>query len=210
MQRSLEGEALAVQALQSEYTPFLRNLLFKHRATETEVEDLLAGLWADCLVGSSDRPPLFERYHGGSPLHSWLAAVTVNRWISVKRREAVHSRAVQFSLSQGPVLSMECAAEAQLDTELMATVEQAVRQALASCEAEEMVLLQLVHLHQLTRRELADLLGLHESGLSRRLKATEKKIAEATLAAVREVDPLLELTWKDFLLLCESTSLFRS
>lgn len=210
VQRSLEGDAAAIGELQAEFSPYLRNLLFKHQATETEIEDVLAGLWADCLVGSPDKPPLLTRYHGGSALHSWLAAVTANRWISLKRREAVHSRALQVSLANGREPAHEPSAGRGLDTEIMATVEKAVRQAMATCDAEELVLLQLVHLHQLTRRELADLLGLHESNLSRRLKATEKKIAESTLKAVRATDPLLDLAWEDFLLLCESTTLFRN
>lgn len=97
-----------------------------------------------------------------------------------------------------------------MDTATMDVVERAVREAFAACEAEEIVVLQLIHLHGITQRELAALLHCHESRLSRLIKSAEQKIARATLAAVEKFDPLLEVTWDDFLRLCESTNLLRT
>jgi RNA polymerase sigma factor (sigma-70 family) len=208
VQRSLEGEEKAVRLLQETHGPYLVGVLLGSGASEMESEEMVAGLWADCVAGGASRPPLFLRYTGKAALRSWLAAILVNRWISLKRRESVHARAVEVMASVAADSSPD--ANAMMDVKLRRIVEQAVRRAFDECEADEIVLLQLVHGHGVTRREVAALLGCHESQVGRRLNAAREKIARSTLRAVKEFDPLLELTWEDFLRLCECVNLLGS
>jgi len=210
VQRCLEGDEGAVKNFQEVTAPYLKGLLVSRGATTCEAEDIVAGLLADCLTGSSDRPPLFHRYSGSSPLRSWLSAISFNRWISLRRHCQVHARAMEVLGQSNAGVAPHVQPGSDLENEMMQVVERALRAALAACEPEEIVLLQMVHLHDVCRRDLATLAGCHESQLGRRLKATERKIAENTLAAVREIDPFLELNWEDFLRLCENFQILGS
>ena len=84
-----------------------------------------------------------------------------------------------------------------------------MRRAFAACEVEELILLQLVHVHGITQREIANLWKWHESRVSRHIKRAEEKIAKLTLQSVRETDPYLELRWNDFVELCRSVEVLR-
>ena len=84
-----------------------------------------------------------------------------------------------------------------------------MRRALTACDVEELILLQLVHIHGVTQREVASLWKWHESRVSRHIKRTEEKIAKLTLQEVKETDPYLELRWNDFIELCQSVEVLR-
>ena len=66
------------------------------------------------------------------------------------------------------------------------------------------VLLRLVYIHGLTQREIVRMLGWYESKVSRVLSQTMEQIQTHTLREVKKRDPWLELTWQDFLDLCET------
>ena len=78
--------------LKKSLTPFLSKVLASYGASKDEIDEILAKLWGDCLTGPR---PLFHVFNGKSALKSWLTAISVNRWISLKRREAQHARAMQ-------------------------------------------------------------------------------------------------------------------
>jgi hypothetical protein len=67
-----------------------------------------------------------------------------------------------------------------------------------------MVLLRLVYLYGLTQREIVRMLHWHESKVSRTLSEAMSHIERNTLRELKKRDPLLELTWQDFLSLCET------
>ena len=70
-------------------------------------------------------------------------------------------------------------------------------------------MLKLVHLHQLTQREIARMWGWHESKVSRTLEVTRQNVARMILADLKKIDPWLELRWEDFVELCAgSTDVF--
>ncbi|HEY5743773.1 MAG TPA: hypothetical protein VIS99_14680, partial [Terrimicrobiaceae bacterium] len=101
------------------------------------------------------------------------------------------------------------AATSHPDSSIIEILGPALRQAFAACDVEELVLLQLVHVHGVTQREIASLWKWHESRVSRHIKRAEARIAEDTLRAVRENDPYLELGWQDFLELCRCVEVLR-
>ena len=92
VQQCLEGSEEAINELKKNLTPFLTKVLASYGASKDEIDDILAQLWGDCLTGPR---PLFHVFNGKSALKSWLTAISVNRWISLKRREAQHARAMR-------------------------------------------------------------------------------------------------------------------
>ena len=92
VQQCLEGNEEAISELKKSLTPFLSKVLASYGASKDEIDEILAQLWGDCLMGPR---PLFHVFNGKSALKSWLTAISVNRWISLKRREAQHARAMQ-------------------------------------------------------------------------------------------------------------------
>jgi RNA polymerase sigma-70 factor len=211
VQKCLDGDENAQVELRMSHDSYLRNVLQSYRAGEAEIDEILAQLWLDCLLEQGDRPPLLQRYNGRSALRSWLSAIVTNRWLSLMRRQTVHNKVID-RLSDSPDYPSfdEGDLSDLVDVELMEIIEGALRRGFAACTSEEIVMLHLVHLHQLTQREVASLWGCHESYVSRRLKSAEERIAEITLETIRAYDPLVNLNWTDFLRLCETTnSLFR-
>jgi RNA polymerase sigma factor (sigma-70 family) len=205
VQQCLEGSEEAVGELKKALTPFLSRVLASYGASKDEIDEILAQLWGDCLTGQR---PLFHVFNGKSALKSWLTAISVNRWISLKRREAQHARAMQHLVIDSET-SQPPSRSAQADSSIMEILGPALRRAFAACEVEELILLQLVHMHGVTQREIANLWKWHESRVSRHIKRAEAKIAELTLQAVKETDPYLELRWNDFIELCRSVELLR-
>jgi len=206
-QRCLQGEEAAILSLQASQTPLLCNILRSHGASEIDSKELVAELWADLLVSTPNRQPLLEKYNGSSALRTWLTAIIVNRWISQGRRRCVRARAQE---EIGASIYTGSGSGPLVDPELLGILEKALRAACAAADAEAIVMLQLVHLHGLTQRELAAIWGWHETRVSRLLSGTEKQIEQSTLRSIAELDPLLKLDWDDFLQLCESTNLLLS
>src|SRR4029077_1503232 len=92
VQQCLEGNEEAISGLKRGLTPFLSKVLASYGASKDEIDEIVAQLWSDCLTGPR---PLFRVFNGGSALKSWLTAISVNRWISIRRHEAQHARAMQ-------------------------------------------------------------------------------------------------------------------
>jgi RNA polymerase sigma factor (sigma-70 family) len=203
VQQCLEGSEEAINELKKSLTPFLTKVLASYGASKDEIDEILAQLWGDCLTGPR---PLFHVFNGKSALKSWLTAISVNRWISLKRREAQHARAMQHLAidAEQPGKSTS-----QPDSAIIEILGPALRRAFAACDVEELILLQLVHVYGVTQREIASLWKWHESRVSRHIKRAEERIAQLTLQAVKETDPYLELRWTDFVELCRSVELLR-
>src|SRR5438445_2247019 len=86
-QQCQQGEPDALAELRERYHPVLARFLLARGASGTEMEDLLADLWADCVPGDDDRPSLLEKFSGRCSLRSWLATVSTNRLIDLKRKQ---------------------------------------------------------------------------------------------------------------------------
>jgi len=207
VQQCIEGSEEAIGQLKKSLTPFLSKVLSSYGASKDEIDEILAQLWGDCLVGPR---PLFHVFNGRSALKSWLTAICVNRWISLKRREAQHTRAVySLTIEAERPSAPGRSATSHPDSSIIEILGPALREAFAACDVEELVLLQLVHMHGVTQREIASLWKWHESRVSRHIKRAEEKIAELTLRAVKETDPYLELGWQDFVELCRCVEVLR-
>jgi RNA polymerase sigma factor (sigma-70 family) len=207
VERCLGGDDAAINDLKKSHASYLEAILRAYGAAAGEIEEVLAGLWRDCLVGQVSRDPLFAKYNGASALRNWLGAIVVNRWISVKRADSARERAYQRVAVEQP----QANGQPDLpDPELSRILESAIRGALAECDAEALVILQLVHSHGINQKEIARLLGWTESTTSRMVRKAEERLSREILRRVRQADAYLEVCWEDFLRLCEGVTLLRS
>jgi RNA polymerase sigma factor (sigma-70 family) len=207
VQRCQRGDPEALAQLREACQDGLRKVLLARGATLTETEDLLADLWADCVPGADDRPSLLEKFSGKCAVQAWLATVLTRRWIDLKRKQVRRGEVDHATFGDPKVDVMQrLPAPAVVETEnaLVVLLRDSLRAAIAGCPPHVMVLLRLRYLHNLTQRELARMLGWHEAKMSRTLSGALDQIQAAVLGEVRSRDPWLQLTWQDFLDLCES------
>lgn len=206
-ERCLDGSAEAISALHDKFGTQLIGFLIASGGSETEAHDIVRRLWTDCVIGGGRRVPRFWKYHGQCPLILWLKAVAINELIDLKRRAARHCEFCEETLegeTGREVMALN--ARAFEDAPLLEIMREAILGAITKCPAQEIVMLQLVHIYGLTQRELTRLWGWHESKVSRSLDAAMATIALNTLGAVRRVDPWLDLAWPDFVDLCRCSA----
>jgi RNA polymerase sigma factor (sigma-70 family) len=164
-------------------------------------------MWADCVPGRQDRPALVEKYSGKCNIQGWLATVATNRWIDRKRRD---SKQVDLppldpdKPGESVFDHLPAAASPTKEDALVELLRSSLQAAFAGCPADLMVLLRLVYMHGVSQREVVRMLGWHESKVSRALTQAMQQIQADTLKELKKRDPLLELTWQDFVDLCET------
>jgi RNA polymerase sigma factor (sigma-70 family) len=199
-----QGNPEALAELREKCNSSLFGILLARGADRTEAEDLLADLWADCVPGHDDRPSILEKFSGKCTLQGWLATVATNRWVDRKRKQRRFVDPGQDGNTEyNYVARSEAAAYASEDT-LIALLRDCLKAAFTLCEPEARVLLRLVYLHELSQREIVQMLGWSEAKVSRFLSKAMNEIEKHTLAEIKKCDPWLELTWQDFVELCET------
>jgi RNA polymerase sigma factor (sigma-70 family) len=207
VQKCQQGDPDALAWLRGKCHSPLTNILLSRGANRTEAEDILADLWADCVSGREDRPALLEKYSGKCSIQGWLATVATNRWIDRKRRDSKQVDLPPLDPEKPDESSLDHLPAAPSTTKEDALVEllrASLKAAFTRCPADLMVLLRLVYIHGLSQREVVRMLGWHESKVSRALSQAMRQIQSDTLEELKKRDPLLELTWQDFVDLCET------
>ena len=197
VRRAQAGDPEALSALRGQYHSQLAAILVMRGASLTETEDVLADLWADCVPDGGDRPSLLQKFSGKSPLLAWLVRVARNRLIDLKRRGSRQAILEEDDLDLLPGCPTEL-----VEDQLLALLRESIQLAFASCPGEALVMLRLVHMHDLTQREVGKLFGRSEATVSRTLEAAMDHIRTRTLQELRRRDARLELAWEDFLGLC--------
>ena len=184
----------------------LFNILLARGASRTETEDLLADLWADCVPGPGERPSLLEKFSGKCSLQGWLATVVTNRWVDLKRKLArrVELNGGSDGSAGDPMDEVPDFPAPAKEPSLVSMLRESLQVAFARCSPDAMVCLRLVHLHGLSQREVMKLLSWSEPKVSRFLKQAMVQIKKVTMAELKKRDPLLVLTWQDFVELCET------
>jgi RNA polymerase sigma factor (sigma-70 family) len=199
VQRVLTGDERAAFELRSRYDAQLKSILCKRGASNTEAEDLVADLWADCF-GSSG-PPLLKKYEGRCALSSWLFTVATNRFIDFKRRQAFRgelSFEKSLEIQPGDTQRADYVSLSQRDDALILLLRCAISNAFASQSPETCLMLRLVHVYDVTQREIGRMWNWHESKVSRTLNSARATIKDAVLGELRRADPWLTLEWADF------------
>ena len=204
--RCQQGDPAALAELREKHHPSLVNILRARGATMDETEELLADLWGDCVPKENDEPALLDKFSGKCSLHAWLATVATRRWIDLKRKQVRHGEtSLPARDGEGDPLENLPAAvvEAQEDV-LVELLRGSLRAAFAACSPTDLLMLRLVYLHGLSQRELMRMWGWSESKVSRELSHTMERIEQSTLQNLKQKDSWLDLTWQDFVDLCET------
>jgi len=208
VQKCIRGDVVALGGVRDRFDEPVRAILRARGATATEADDVLADMWGDCVANCDEHPSLLEKYSGKCPLQGWLALVATNRWYDAKRRGA---RSVQIpdNISEGSDKatapdnpadpSSTCCEDAVVDL-----LRDCLKAAFAACAPQDMVLLRLVFMHDLSQREVARALGWNETKISRSLSEAMQIIETQALAEVKKRDSWLDLSWQDFLDLCRT------
>jgi RNA polymerase sigma factor (sigma-70 family) len=207
LRKCREGDPEALAEVRTRYHGPLLNILSSRGATATEAEDLLADLWADCVAGDTERPSLLEKFSGKCTLQGWLATVATNRWIDLKRKQVRRGETTKTALADkdhDPFENMPASSTPLREDTLVNLLRGSLQAAFARCSPQAMVLLRLVYMHNLSQREIVRMLGWHESKVSRFLAKAMEEIESHTLAELKKRDPWLELSWQDFVDLCET------
>jgi RNA polymerase sigma factor (sigma-70 family) len=182
-----------------------------HRgASASEAEELAAELFGDCVVGRDGKPPLLEKFDARSSLQSWLFRVAVNRWIDGKRRDKFRGeppRPAPEDSSTDFYARIPAEPSADRDPGLLRFLRGVLRSAFNRSDDETLLMLRLVYLHGLTQREIGRMWGCSEATVSRQLAGALEQIETRTLQQLQQWDPLLKLSWQDFLDLCETKQL---
>ena len=203
----------AAEELRRRYHNRIVSLLCARGATATEAEDLTADLWSDCFQARPDRPALLTKYQGRCALESWLLTVATNRLVDLKRRQGFRVDVSTPDRSSSDFFDQQPQPESTATEEsLLKLLRIAIKHAFGKEDSESVLMLKLIHLHQLTQREVSRMWGWHESKVSRTLEVARQHIARDILAELKRHDPWLELRWADFLELCSGSvdGLFRA
>jgi hypothetical protein len=80
---------------------------------------------------------------------------------------------------------------------LVALLRQALVNAFGAIPREMLLMLRLVHVYEVTQREIGRIWNWHESKISRTLESARIKIKTAVLTELHRADPWLILEWDD-------------
>jgi RNA polymerase sigma factor (sigma-70 family) len=207
VQRVLAIDVPAASELRTRYHGKLIGVLRSRGANPTEAEDLVADLWTDCFAPRGNRQPLLTKYQGRCALDSWLLTVATNRLVDLKRRQSFRVDVPPSPDSNEDFFDRRPQPE-KLTSEkpLLDLLRKAIQRAFAKQDPDAVLMLKLVHLHQLSQREISRMWGWHESKVSRTLDATRTSVAKNIMIELKKVDPWLELRWEDFVELCAGSS----
>jgi RNA polymerase sigma factor (sigma-70 family) len=206
VERVLSGEAAGASELRTRYQGKLVGVLRARGASQTEAEDLIADLWTDCFGARINRPSLLTKYQGRCALESWLLTVATNRLVDLKRRQSFRVEVAPSPDSPDDFFDRRPHPEKPTSEKpLVDLLRQAIRRAFAKQDQDAVLMLKLVHLHQLSQREISRMWGWHESKVSRALDTTRQSVAKVILFELKKVDPWLELRWEDFVELCATS-----
>ena len=180
VQRVLVGEPPAASELRSRYHGKLVGVLRARGANPTEADDLVADLWTDCFAPRGNRQTLLTKYQGRCALESWLLTVATNRLVDLKRRQSFRVEVSQSPDSPEDFFDRRAQPEKRTSEKpLLNLLRAAIQRAFARQDEEAILMLKLVHLHQLTQREISRMWGWHESKVSRTLEVTRQSVAKA-------------------------------
>ena len=210
---ALEGDADAVAAVMAMLeSPALVSALISRGASPTEARDILDDMAGDCFGGERAKGGshrLLGRYNGRCPLPAFFRRIAINRLISLKRA----SRPM-VALDDDADGTRELPAGGPLapdggDDALIVLLRDAITRARARVDLEKLVIVRLMVSYDVPQKRLGNLLGWHESKISRAKSDLVAELRMNIMEEIRRADPWLELEWDDFLALCaESLDLF--
>jgi len=207
VERLLVGYPEAISLFHTHNLPVLRDFLVSRCADERSrqaARDLADDIATDCF-GRSVSTPLLQLYSGQGSLNGWLKTVGHSRlqnfWKSGRAKYEM-----QTQTGATPDLVTDDTAPTLDQTEVAHLLANALQRALDQLPSIDLVRLRLVFCHGVKRERLAELWSCHPSTIGRSLAEALDCIRKETMATIRRLDPLLEITWEDCLRVCADTS----
>jgi RNA polymerase sigma-70 factor (ECF subfamily) len=198
------GNEAAWEVFLNRYREKLYNAAYSITSVDSAARDLADSLYADLYgtrTAGGRRVSKLDSFTGRGSLEGWLRAVLaqeyVNRYRQQQRLVSLEERTeagVQFQAEESDPAQA-------LDSRL----EEATDQALASLAAEDKFILASYYLDGRTLAEIARLLGVHESTVSRKLEKITASTRKAILAGLvkrgmssKEAEQAMEVEVSEF------------
>jgi RNA polymerase sigma-70 factor (ECF subfamily) len=179
------GNELAWECFLLQYRQKLYDTAAAIAKEESAARELADGLYADLFgvrqAADGHRISKLASYTGRGSLEGWLRTVLAQEYVNRFRRER---RLVSFDEKSeaGEQFEAKPIAVARVDSRL----EQAVDEALAELSPESRLLLASWYLDGRTLAQIARLLGVHESTISRRIDKTTVSLRKRIIRGLRE------------------------
>ena len=200
------GNEAAWEVFLNRYREKLYSLAHSITSEDSAARDLADSLYAD-LYGTqtSDgrRVSKLDSFTGRGSLEGWLRAVLAQEYVNRYRRQ---QRLV--SLEERTEAGVQFQADERDPAQALdSRLEQATDQALASLAVEDKFILASYYLDRRTLAEIARLLGVHESTVSRRLEKITASVRKSVFAGLvkrgmssKEARQAMEVDVSDFTL----------
>jgi RNA polymerase sigma-70 factor (ECF subfamily) len=177
------GNEAAWEVFLNRYREKLYNAAYSIAAEDSAARDLADSLYADLYgtrTADGRRVSKLNSFTGRGSLEGWLRAVLAQEYVNRYRRQ---QRLV--SLEERTEAGVQFQAEEPDPAQVLdSRLEEATDQALASLAAEDKFILAGYYLDGRTLAEIARLLGVHESTVSRKLEKITASIRKAILAGL--------------------------
>jgi len=164
------GSEAAWEAFLTEYREMLYSAAYSISRQDAQGRELADSLYAE-LFGISahgeQRRPKLALYTGKGSLAGWLRTVLAQRYVDEYRRSR---RLVSIEDQDAQLLTATPASSATNEDDHRTALADSIGAAFTQLGAEERFLLSAYHLDGRNLAEIAELLGVHESTISRKLK----------------------------------------
>lgn len=157
---------------------------------EAEAEDLAQSVCGELYgvrIVNEQRMSKLAHYSGRGSLGGWLRAVIYQAFIDRKRQTARLEQveeSTDFDLLAAKAETLVSSSGARPpeieDARLQRATEEAMKQAFASLEARDRLLLNYYYFDELTLREIGALMNVHEATISRWLQRAQRQVRRKT------------------------------
>lgn len=174
----IEQEPLALESFQKLLIPYAHSLTIRTGLDSGAMDDLVATLSEQMLVGSNESPPRIAQYSGRGSLRAWLK-VSVTR---MALRRAKKYKNEQELPEDERVLPEDQPSDdlvlAYLRRQFRAPFTEAFREAFAALSSDDRLLMRRKFVDGLTGDELAVLHKMHRATVVRRLSRARQQLVE--------------------------------
>ncbi len=205
-QKCLDRDPVVVRSFTEQYQERVFAYLVSRGAEADMAAEVVTQLWADCVMGNGTNPPKLHNFNGQSSLQTWLNIVALNDWLTRVRRQTLWLRKAEALTVDTTMAVVPRSAESSPEIEelLLQIMCNGLQAGFAACTAQDYVLLHLVAVHELKFEEVGNMFNCSETSVRRMLVQLRRRFKTATFEKIRETDPHLELTWADFMGLCQN------
>lgn len=191
-----ENASIAWKMLERTYKGFICDLVRFFYSTTFAAQDLADSILADLFLPDRSGCSRIASYDGRSSLSTWLRVVVCNRAINARRcSSAVKNTEIQSEIPDGPALqSIELTLRA---TRYSKALGDALDLACRRLTPRERLILLWRYEDGLQLGQIARLLGIHQSNVTRQLERMQGKLRDEVVAILSQKHGLSRLAIKE-------------